>query len=176
MKERAKGFTLVELAIVLVIIGIILGAVLKGQELIANARAKRVQNDLRGLEAIIWTYYDRRGNLPGDTNNDGIIDDPTNATAELVAQGLLPNGTNGIRHAFGGNFTIGNFTTNNATFNAITIDNIPSFAAQMIDTSIDGSANGLAGRFRRADNTTADWPTTDPNSIVTARYFFDKQP
>lgn len=57
MKRRVKGFTLVELAIVLVIIGIILGAILKGQDLIAQSRAKRVQNDLRGIEAIIWTYY-----------------------------------------------------------------------------------------------------------------------
>ncbi len=61
-----KGFTLVELAIVLVIIGIILGAVLKGQEVIDNAKAKRVLNDLKGLEALTWTFYDRYNRLPGD--------------------------------------------------------------------------------------------------------------
>ncbi|NPA58431.1 MAG: prepilin-type N-terminal cleavage/methylation domain-containing protein, partial [Aquificae bacterium] len=53
-KHKQKGFTLIELAIVLVIIGIILGAILKGQELIKNAQAKRVQNDMRGLEAAVW--------------------------------------------------------------------------------------------------------------------------
>ncbi len=47
--RNAKGFTLVELAIVLVIIGIILGAVLKGQELINNAKMKRAYNDVRGV-------------------------------------------------------------------------------------------------------------------------------
>ena len=64
--RNQKGFTLIELSIVLVIIGIILGAVLKGQELINNSKAKRIQSDLKGIEAMIWTYYDRKGRFPGD--------------------------------------------------------------------------------------------------------------
>ena len=68
--RNAKGFTLVELAIVLVIIGIILGAVLKGQELINNAKAKRAYNDVRGVSAAIYTYMDKYGlALPGDDPN-----------------------------------------------------------------------------------------------------------
>jgi len=82
-----KGFTLVELAIVLVIIGIILGAVLKGQELINNAKVKRCYNQYREIVAAFYTYYDRFGKFPGDDNtshstwsgfvpgdNDGLID------------------------------------------------------------------------------------------------------
>lgn len=71
--RNAKGFTLVELAIVLVIIGIILGAVLKGQELINNARAKRIQSDLKGYEALVYTYMDRKGRLPGDCGGNGVF-------------------------------------------------------------------------------------------------------
>lgn len=68
--RNSKGFTLVELAIVLVIIGIILGAVLKGQELINNAKMKRAYNDVRGVTAGIYTYMDKYGlKLPGDDNN-----------------------------------------------------------------------------------------------------------
>ena len=52
-----KGFTLVELAIVLVIIGIILGSVLKGQELINNARMKRAFNQQREIIAAVYTYF-----------------------------------------------------------------------------------------------------------------------
>ncbi|MFN3479863.1 MAG: type II secretion system protein, partial [Thermodesulfovibrionales bacterium] len=63
-----KGFTLVELAIVLVIIGIILGAVLKGQELINNAKVKRVYNQQREILAAMYTYYDKYGKFPGDDN------------------------------------------------------------------------------------------------------------
>ncbi len=80
LKDR-RGFTLIELAIVLVIIGIILGAILKGQSLINNARAKRTLNDMRGLEAMAWTFYDRYGRFPGDCpaySPDGTIDNHVN--------------------------------------------------------------------------------------------------
>ncbi len=72
--RREKGFTLIELAIVLVIIGIIIGMVLKGQDLIQNARMKKLVNDTRKWEVGLWTCLDRTGKLPGDTNNDGVIE------------------------------------------------------------------------------------------------------
>ncbi len=72
MKEE-KGFTLIELAIVLVIIGIIIGAVLKGQDLIESARIKRFDNSVREWETAVWTYVDRKGQFPGDSAADGII-------------------------------------------------------------------------------------------------------
>jgi prepilin-type N-terminal cleavage/methylation domain-containing protein len=64
-----KGFTLVELAIVLVIIGIILGAVLKGQSLINNAKIKRVYNQQREVLAATYSYFDKYAFFPGDDPN-----------------------------------------------------------------------------------------------------------
>ena len=61
-----RGFTLVEMAIVLVIIGILLGAVLKGQELIENSRVKDAANLINGVTAAYNGYIDRYGRLPGD--------------------------------------------------------------------------------------------------------------
>lgn len=66
MKNQQSGFTLVEIAIVLVIIGLLLGGVLKGQELIAQAKIKNVANDLNGLSAAIYGYQDRYKRYPGD--------------------------------------------------------------------------------------------------------------
>ena len=65
-KRRQSGFTLVEIAIVLVIVGLLIGGVLKGREMITNAKIKRVENDFAGVSAAIYAYQDRYGVLPGD--------------------------------------------------------------------------------------------------------------
>jgi len=66
MKPRQSGFTLVEIAIVLVIIGLLLGGVLKGQEMIESARIKSVVTDMNGIAAAYNTYFDRYHAIPGD--------------------------------------------------------------------------------------------------------------
>ena len=66
MGKQQSGFTLVEIAIVLVIIGLLLGGVLKGQELINQAKIKNVANDLNDISAAIYAYQDRYKRLPGD--------------------------------------------------------------------------------------------------------------
>lgn len=65
-KSRQAGFTLVEIAIVLVIIGLLLGGVLKGQEMIENAKIKNLANDLKGVSAAYYAYQDRYKAVPGD--------------------------------------------------------------------------------------------------------------
>ena len=66
MKKQQTGFTLVEIAIVLVIIGLLLGGVLKGQELINNAKVKNLANDFRSISSFVYAYQDRFRALPGD--------------------------------------------------------------------------------------------------------------
>lgn len=68
-----RGFTLVELAIVLVIAGIILVAVLKGTDSINKGKVERMVSDLRGLQSTVLEFQKRNGRLPGDCNNDGRI-------------------------------------------------------------------------------------------------------
>jgi prepilin-type N-terminal cleavage/methylation domain-containing protein len=63
------GFTLVEIAIVLVIIGLLLGGILKGQEMITQAKIKNVINDFNGITAAMNSYRDRYRTLPGDDNS-----------------------------------------------------------------------------------------------------------
>ncbi|MBS3965202.1 MAG: prepilin-type N-terminal cleavage/methylation domain-containing protein [Methylomonas sp.] len=63
---RQQGFTLIEIAIVLVIIGLLLGGVFKGQELIENSKAKNAANDMNAIIAAYNGYIDRYKRLPGD--------------------------------------------------------------------------------------------------------------
>jgi prepilin-type N-terminal cleavage/methylation domain-containing protein len=66
MKRNQSGFTLIEIAIVLVIIGLLLGGVLKGQELINSARVKNLATDFRNIPVLIYGYQDKFKALPGD--------------------------------------------------------------------------------------------------------------
>jgi prepilin-type N-terminal cleavage/methylation domain-containing protein len=66
MRKQQSGFTLVEIAIVLVIIGLLLGGVLKGQELINSAKVKNMVGDFRTVSSLAYGYQDRFKALPGD--------------------------------------------------------------------------------------------------------------
>ena len=79
MRNKQSGFTLVEIAIVLVIIGLLLGGVLKGQELINQAKIKNIANDLNGITAAVYSYQDRFKKMPGD--DDGAAGRWTNPLA-----------------------------------------------------------------------------------------------
>ena len=85
-----RGFTLVELAIVLVIAGIILVGVLKGTDAINKAKVERMVSDMRGLQGILLEFEKRNGRLPGDCDNNGVLtsgnmpDGPVLLTAYVV--------------------------------------------------------------------------------------------
>lgn len=66
MKHQQSGFTLVEIAIVLVIVGLLLGGVLKGQELINSAKAKSYAQDFRTIQTALYGFQDRFKGIPGD--------------------------------------------------------------------------------------------------------------
>ena len=64
--RKQSGFTLIEIAIVLVIIGLLLGGVLKGQELITSARVRNIVSQQDGVKAAYFGFLDRYRALPGD--------------------------------------------------------------------------------------------------------------
>ncbi len=64
--RRQQGFTLVEIAIVLVIIGLLLGGILRGQELIQGARVRNVIDQQNGVRAAYFAFQDRFRLIPGN--------------------------------------------------------------------------------------------------------------
>jgi prepilin-type N-terminal cleavage/methylation domain-containing protein len=72
MKRAQQGFTLVEIAIVLVIIGLLLGGILKGQEMIVQAKIKNMVSDFSGISAAYYGYQDRYRAIPGDDVNAAV--------------------------------------------------------------------------------------------------------
>ena len=82
-----SGFTLVEIAIVLVIIGLLLGGVLKGQELITSAKVRSLNDKLSGTTAAWFAFQDRFKAIPGDYGN---------ATSTIAATGVGDGDNDGI--------------------------------------------------------------------------------
>ena len=64
--NKQTGFTLIELAIVLVIIGLLLGGVLRGQELINSAKVKNMAREFQNVQVYVYGYQDKYRALPGD--------------------------------------------------------------------------------------------------------------
>ena len=67
--QNEKGFTLVELAIVMAIIGLLIGGILKGQELMENARVASTVSQIKSIEAAVTTFRDTYSAMPGDLRN-----------------------------------------------------------------------------------------------------------
>lgn len=82
--KKEKGFTLVELSIVLVIIGLIVGGVLVGQDLINAARIRAMVSQFEKIDAGGSTFQAKYGSRPGDI-----------AAARATAFGLTAPGGDG---------------------------------------------------------------------------------
>ncbi len=159
MMKRQKGFTLVEMAIVLVIIGILLGAVIKGQEMINNAKIKAVVDQYKSLTAATYAYQDKYGELPGDDNqattrswatgscvttngnSDGTITESFAAAEHLACAGFITGSYNGtaqnMAHKYGGNAIVISATSQGRTGNSIQFDSLRAENAQAIDRMVD---------------------------------------
>lgn len=67
--NQKNGFTLIELSIVLVIIGLLAGGVLVGRDLIKSAQLRSVISDIDKFNAAANTFKLKYGCLPGDCRN-----------------------------------------------------------------------------------------------------------
>ncbi len=166
--QKQKGFTLVEIAIVLVIIGLLLGGVLKGQELITNAKIKAVTSDFDNISAAYYAYQDRTGNIAGDynattTKYDGILADARtwfDLRTEGFISGAPVDGTtdsgpthdlDGVWTALPGGNVVAAGTAGTALFtkNHICASNVPDSYAQGMDIKMD-DGNPATGTIRSA--------------------------
>lgn len=158
-KKDQTGFTLVEVAIVMVIIGLLIGGVLKGQAMIQNAKVKGIVKQADELRAAVMAFYDKYGVYPGDESKDAVppgtdwegdgdgqienSQEQYEVYRDLQLTGLISGSYNGTsdlpNHAFGDTVTLywvnppgGGYTGHNFRF-----DNMPAEACLEIDSKYD---------------------------------------
>ena len=161
--KKESGFTLIELAIVLVIIGLLLGGVLKGRELINSAKVKNMANDFKNIQIQIYSYQDKFRALPGgdkaaSTNlgvdagtngsGDGVVGGAWNADSgetfnlwlHLRKAGLATGSTN---------TTDANYTPKNTEGGRIGVQSNPNNTIVGLSGSYAICSEGVLGKFAK---------------------------
>lgn len=181
-KINSGGFTLIEMALVLVLGGMLMTVVLKGQTMIESAKLLRVVNDLQSISVAYNTYSAMYNALPGDDgnshgwmnvdrgNNNGLIEGQSaidgseahEAWQALRQSGLLignPDATSEnqlFKNPYGGHyrFSFRNFGPRSGMKNCIVVDGLAGRMAESIDIKYDD------GLFN-SGSVTADTAYTD---------------
>jgi prepilin-type N-terminal cleavage/methylation domain-containing protein len=136
---RRNGFTLLELSIVLVIIGLVVGGVTVGSELIKSARLQRVSSEVNNYQTAINTFILKYNNWPGDFNKATQYW-PTGGTANGDGDGRIEE--NGEQFRFWEHMFLAGLTTGAYDYvNPVTFgDDLPASAYEGGGYTIDDTS------------------------------------
>jgi prepilin-type N-terminal cleavage/methylation domain-containing protein len=194
MKRNQTGFTLIEIAIVLVIIGLLLGGVLKGQELINSAKVKNLAGDFKNIPVFIYGYQDKFKALPGDQTQTRLDTQFTPAgtadastTVATLSNGVINgnwNATTAASESFvfwqhvrlaglapgSTDTTIADYVPLNAVGGTIGVTNSGTNSPITLPTALRGSyvvcSDAIAGKFAKQLDTTMDDGNTQTGSMM----------
>ncbi len=192
MNRNQPGFTLIEIAIVLVIIGLLLGGVLKGQELINSAKVKNLAGDFKNIPVFIYGYQDKFKALPGDDANvavhvtGGTVCAPVAANLCATGNGIIEgawNATSIVSESFvfwqhvrlaglapgPTDTTVADYLPKNAAGGTIGVTNAGNTAITGLKGSYIICSDAIPGKFaKQLDIALDDGNTATGSMMVTA--------
>ena len=142
-----RGFTLIELAIVLVVIGLLFGGVIRGSQIAKQARMRRQVKEFSSIVEVCNLYFDRNGRIPGDHKADGRFDENTYVWEDLESEGLAYRS---MKNPYGGIYTFiyGPFSNQEGNYVRTTL---PAYVAEYVDKSLD-DGDFDTGLIRSSEN------------------------
>ena len=185
---KRSGFTLIELSIVLIIIGLIIGGVMKGKDLIASAQQKKIYNTwVKQWQVTANEYQDRTGAILGDGPNNGgtatengLADNfyaDTQGTIDTALEGVgldIPvsniSGTKGAKYRIKGKYTTQLtriYFYNVGGVNYIRFISLPTDIAIAFDKMADGTVDASAGSFKLLGQAPSTTPVPWGNAKTT---------
>ncbi|MEO0238943.1 MAG: prepilin-type N-terminal cleavage/methylation domain-containing protein [candidate division WOR-3 bacterium] len=147
---RRKGFTLLELAIVLVVIGLLIALVMRGMTLQSSAKVKRTAGDLRNIHTAVMVYYSKKNIYPGDTTGDGYIDSDAAAWDSLAKYSIAFKKPS----PYGTNYKLDTLTVSGTLRNIIKVKLVDPAAKSDIDNLIDDGDTTKGAVFTQSADTT----------------------
>jgi prepilin-type N-terminal cleavage/methylation domain-containing protein len=171
--KRNAGFTLIELAIVLVVIGLIIAAVLKGEDLITNGRMLNfVSNPVREVQTAAMAYYDRTGQFPVGSGSNGPLYQMYQAGINSVLDLKNPftAGSDSLGMALG-TIQVTDSSGNIANYPVILIEpvNVPAGGGTPTPTNWTSSELGYANYLKsKIDGSTSSWTTGSVRMLNTS--------
>jgi len=197
-RRSQTGFTLIEMAVVLIVIGIIIATVVKGGDLMQSAKQKKFYTKFfKPWQLSLFQYYDRTGNVLADGVMNGGVDaakdgkfddiagdrfgDPNGVNDALKRVGLTVPATNTAssgQYTYKGRYSGPQTVTLHLSYasdladgtsgNVLYLADVPTDLAVSLDTIVDGELDGKAGGFRR-DPDDEGWPDASSTATVNAQ-------
>ena len=182
--KKRSAFSLIELSIVLIIIGLLIGAVTGGASLIKSAKLRSVMSESRNYNIVVRSFYVKYDDLPGDYGSavSGSATGNANGRIELVNSDNEPEGGIAWEQLINANITPAGYTPITADVSGATLSsqtpsgssaNIPAskfkgagWAFDNIDSFNYVIFTGPTGDITHTANAVTNYPSTDDNGGI----------
>ena len=156
-RKNQSGFTLLEVALVLIVVSLIVLAVIKAQGIWNEAKSFRLIRQVQELQVAVALYENKIGQLPGDTVPDGEIDNttfPDEWARDLSDENLILSVAKATTHPFGDDVLLEWIVNTASPFgtdqNLFVLDKVPNDFARALDDALD-DGNGILGSVRATE-------------------------